>query len=158
MSKHCRARMIDGTPVTFDWTDRGPIRSPHGDVYRTEIIGHCLHVLSETDRGVSAATRTAVDRAKLERSGIDTKTAVYQGKEDWCWWPLYPADDDRPVIYSKVVHFGADAPYPGDPAVPTPEMIERGARAILCLFKTSQRDAEACAGAVWHMMHSGRPW
>lgn len=97
MSRQCRAYMIDGTPVTFDWIDHGPVYvlGENGDdgftdskelaarwrhvkkVLLSEFIGHGFHVLSNFPFDESVEARAAHDEYVLRRAGVDTATVEY---------------------------------------------------------------------------------
>ncbi len=77
----CRAKMCDGSPVTFDCEDHGVVPLDGlRDCHLTTFIGDGFFVRSEyrsiwDDRfGSDAEHRAHVDRLALERSGVDTAT------------------------------------------------------------------------------------
>ncbi len=73
----CRAKMIDGTPVTFEHHDCGPVYSPEiqQNVLRSAYTGEGFYVVSDVP-GMSHSTewRLSRDRYALERCGVDTAT------------------------------------------------------------------------------------
>lgn len=101
----CRAKMCNGDPLTFEWTDHGLQRSPTGDRYVAEAVGDGFHVISEVDRYVAEGSFSLVEegyRISLERSGVATATVEYwqeaapmmrHGDEEWHtgdrWVPLF---------------------------------------------------------------------
>lgn len=82
MPIRCRARMIDGTPVTFELKDHGRVPLDGlRDCYLTTMIGEGLFIRSEFRPLGNATNRFEFDRATLERHGIDTSTV-----ERWESW------------------------------------------------------------------------
>lgn len=97
MSRQCRARMIDGTPVTFEMIDHGPVFLLGEDgcdgftddsvfaarwqcvqkLLLTEFIGYGLHVRSYTPLDYSPETRSVRDKFAMRRVGVDTPSAEY---------------------------------------------------------------------------------
>lgn len=74
----CRAKMIDGSPVTFDW---GPelCEDREGHPYiRRECIGEGFFVVTESYAyGEGENGRIKNMRLALERAGVDTATVEY---------------------------------------------------------------------------------
>lgn len=116
----CRAKMINGDPVTFERHDRGLIReastsSNEKDAYAIELLGEGFHVWSEVSRWAAepiARSREVALRHHLECSGVDTATAerwdpdgltpfgdfsrgvAYVGR----WEPLFPPVSRTPTM------------------------------------------------------------
>ncbi len=80
---HCKAKMCDGDPVTFDWIDMGQVYEPEiqQNVYRTVMSGEGFYVVSDVPM-VSDSMAWRADRARLalERCGVDTTTAESEEK------------------------------------------------------------------------------
>ena len=92
----CRARMIDGGPVTFEMTDLGLVYELDGGengyvsdevfsrrwrlrrpVYLTDCEGEGFSVRCVVPAHVHPDLRAALNRSYLERAGVDTATVEY---------------------------------------------------------------------------------
>jgi len=154
MSHQCRARMIDGTPVTFEHIDLGNVAA---GIYGVDMIGHGFHV-----RALSWASdykaRTEMDRRELERAGVDTATVEYL--DSYSEHRLHPwlSSDLRPnwvPMFSKESVWGIDWSKPAslapgtmtyDPFEVSPTMIHSGYAA---LRDAVDRYAQLQHGHVW---------
>lgn len=167
----CRAKMIDGSPVTFDWIDHGGLRwvpsesdnSGWGAPYFTEMVGHGFEVWSMW-RGYSQDTpydRIEADRRALERSGIDTATV-----ERWepevarlptgvkfsyadCWVPVFPPvlkEAPASLMPGMITYINAE---------PTAEMMDAGMAEGMACWAQSIGNRETVR-RVWCAMEKTR--
>lgn len=169
----CRAKMIDGSPVTFEWHDLGGLlyRDTKTGLegicgpYTVDMIGEGFFVRIEG--GIFTEARFGNIwlehcRLALEHAGVDTATAQQWDEDIWnqissywegttqrcrgtlgAWVPLFP-----PVVHEKP---STQAPGPiwhsqfeTVPAEPSPEMLHNGSAAL--------RDAIVLQA----MMHKGQ--
>ena len=116
----CRAKMIDGSPVTFEMTDRGKLFELGADgrdgfaseepfakwrhyrcVLVTDFEGEGFSVQCVTPYTESVELRAALERSHLERSGVDTATVEYaEPLVRSGWLPLFPPVPKHPTLES----------------------------------------------------------
>lgn len=112
-----RAKMVDGSPVTFeqiDWGGRNYVADDSklmiGPPYKTEYVGEGFHVISMwhgqpcPDTSSSSGHRLTYDRWSLHRAGVDTSTVEFwnrpyhgaiSGMDYWeRLWPRVTRFDD----------------------------------------------------------------
>lgn len=79
----CRAKMIDGSPVTFDLLPEETVTVGEHPHIQRECIGHGLHVVSSSYAyWGGTAQRYEAMRSAIERAGVYTATAEM--------WKLHP--------------------------------------------------------------------
>lgn len=160
--RQCRAKMIDGSSVTFEWGPEEVVQIDGHPNIRVDCIGHGFHVRSESyayDGG--EALRFENMRAALRWSGVDTATVEYLDYEKperitgflfRCrahWVPVFP-----PVL--------KEAPASRMPgmityinAEPTAEMMEAGMAEGMACWARSIGNRETIR-RVWCAMEKAR--
>lgn len=162
----CRAKMIDGSRVTFEHHDRGLIdrlaKSDAEDVYAVELIGEGFHVWSEVSRWASHPidqSRNVALCHHLERSGVDTATVEYrtenrdptQGVLGWWWTPLFP-----PVLREEPASINPGIlTYMRTPAEQEVLRLSKMLSAECAMTKELQRRLQDRAEPTWLMTNAG---
>ncbi len=168
----CRAKMIDGSPVTFEFHDRGPLledidgtvwlrryHATSAPVHVSEMIGEGFHVVSVVpdqwdDRfGSPAAKRQHFDRIALERSGVDTATVErweegVQPRSGW-WVPMFPI----PTYDNKPISSWSEAQ--ARCVEPTGDMVRAGISTLLENMRTNV-PIDVNMMRVWRAMEKAR--
>ncbi len=184
MTISCRAKMCDGTPVTFEWEDRGECWARPGDpiFLVTEMIGHGFHVVSRVPYNLqNVAYRHDRVRSALEHAGVDTATVEYESGfyddqppgpsrywragDTWVnrrWVKMFPVVKEEPASLMPGPIFYRDSEIYRLAAMlehPTERMIEAGYDKWLELEvarSPTRVGAHAMICAIWRAMEKAR--
>lgn len=122
--RHCRAKMIDGTPVTFDALDWDNTYPGRPNRWVTEYLGHGFGVISESPKHFDHPYRVERDRQALENAGVDIYTMEAKFDDEWVRVHSPPELKNEPALRAPSMLTYVNRPKAAEPTEGAKAMMD----------------------------------